>query len=299
MSARLTQIASTLTPDTRRELLHAVTDLYLTDDERSEEAAESYSDIATRTLDGMCAGDRAVYAFRVAREPRLPRRVAQVLASDQDPSVASSVLKHSSVLQEEDVTSVALTASQDHLKAIAARPRVSETVAEVLVTRGDRAVVQAVVEDQGALLSDEALARLATRTELHLDIVSILVRRFGVERVQRLIKRERIELGAVIAEVRSKHRSIGSGVQQLADEGRALDIAEMLSMFEGSPTAEILRSLLAEDGDEIMTFCRTVGVREDEFASVAKLRAIRRRLPPSAAAREIALYASKLETKVA
>ncbi|HVL71852.1 MAG TPA: DUF2336 domain-containing protein [Beijerinckiaceae bacterium] len=284
------RLASGLEPETRTELLHAVTDLYLGRDGRTEGAQDAYAGIAAACLTRMKADDRAAYAERVAPEAALPRVVARTLAQDAEAAVATPVLRRSPALKAEDLAAAALSGSQDRLRAIAGRERVPESVTEILVSRGGEPVLAAVAANAGAQLSEASLAVLAERTRLHLDVVRILARRFGTEWVARLARKRRIGLDSLMAEVRRDRAALGAAVEQLAVDGRALDVAEILAAVGGEGKAAVLQQLLADDGTAIAALCRRLGVRPAEFESLVRLRAARRGLAAAKVAQEIAAY---------
>lgn len=65
------------------------------------------------------------------------------------------MLKLSPVLTDTDLAAIAVSQSQRHLMAIAERARLSESVTDILVERGDRGVLHAVSANDGASLSDK------------------------------------------------------------------------------------------------------------------------------------------------
>jgi uncharacterized protein (DUF2336 family) len=124
---RLIELSKDRTAVGRRELLHAVTDLYLVDSDPNERAKNHYAGIAGRAIEQIDEGDRVEYAERVAPEGTLPHPVANQLANNPDPSVAAVVLQRSPVLTDDDLTAVALNHSAGHMIAIAAGRRSRRT----------------------------------------------------------------------------------------------------------------------------------------------------------------------------
>ena len=78
--------------------------------------------------------------------------------------MAEPVLKDSERLNESDLVTNASSKSQQHLAAISERKSLSEAVTDVLVTRGDRDVVQSVVRNNGARFSDAGFRMLVKRS---------------------------------------------------------------------------------------------------------------------------------------
>ena len=86
----------------------------------------------------------------------MPRRMATNLAQDNI-DIARPILVSSPALTDDDLIHIVENKGSDHAIAIAARAKISEAVADALVTTGDVRVMQVVVENLGAHLSSVAL----------------------------------------------------------------------------------------------------------------------------------------------
>jgi uncharacterized protein (DUF2336 family) len=137
----------------------------LTDSER-----QLATDIVRRLAVDIERQVRERLAEAVRRTVDLPHEVALTLARDIA-SVAAPILAESDVLTDQDL--IDLVAVEDEAKqlAVAARPRVSEAVADALVAHGTENVVVAVVSNPGAELAeptlDLALDRFPESERLH------------------------------------------------------------------------------------------------------------------------------------
>jgi len=87
---------------------------------------------------------------------RMPRRIAANLAEEKI-ETAYPVLLASQTLTDGDLVHVIESKGRDHALAVAARSKISEAVADALVTTGDVRVMQAVAENLGAHLSVSAV----------------------------------------------------------------------------------------------------------------------------------------------
>jgi uncharacterized protein (DUF2336 family) len=87
---------------------------------------------------------------------RIPRRIAFGLARDSI-DVARDILVANLSLADEDLIQIVEETAADHALAIAARAKISEAVADALVTTGDVRVMRAVAENLGAHLSRRAV----------------------------------------------------------------------------------------------------------------------------------------------
>ena len=142
--------------DARRiEMLSRITDLFVGAAERySEDQVGVFDDVMARLVSTIEAKARVILAQRLAPIANAPLGVIHILAFDDDIDVAHPVLQHSERLDDLALLANANTKSQRHLFAISQRLRLSETVTDILVRRGDRDVVRSVAKNAGARFSD-------------------------------------------------------------------------------------------------------------------------------------------------
>jgi uncharacterized protein (DUF2336 family) len=146
-------------------ILTSVTDLFINGAQRfSEDQIGVFDDVMARLMVKIEAKARAKLAERLAPIANAPRNVIQLLASDADIEVARPVLIRSERLSEHALVATANSESQQHLYAITQRDALSEAVTDILVERGDRDVVHAVVKNRGARFSDAGFRALVTRS---------------------------------------------------------------------------------------------------------------------------------------
>jgi len=105
---------------------------------------------------------RAELAQRMADVAGPPRNVLLRLANDEI-IISEPILRRSTALDDAELERIARSHSQAHLAAIAARPKLSERVTDVLVARGDDQVVDTVAANEGARFSEQGFATLADR----------------------------------------------------------------------------------------------------------------------------------------
>jgi uncharacterized protein (DUF2336 family) len=139
----------------RAEILRKVTDLFvLRSGSFSESQVELFDSVMAKLLHNIESSARAQFGSRIAKLPDAPRGVIRLLAYDSAIQVAGPVLTHSERLDEDTLVDNARTQSQDHLLAISGRKVLAEAVTDVLVDRGNRAVVSATAHNAGARFSD-------------------------------------------------------------------------------------------------------------------------------------------------
>jgi len=164
MLLSLEDLAREKSSEKRRELLNRITEMFLSGAENhSDRESALYAEVALQVLDEITADDRAEYSDTVAHETRVPGDVVRRLADDEI-SVALPVLVRSPVLSDEDLVRVARSSSQEHLQAISIRDKLSESVTDALVERGDRRVVCSVTINPGARFSDSGLTRITEQS---------------------------------------------------------------------------------------------------------------------------------------
>jgi uncharacterized protein (DUF2336 family) len=149
----------------RIDMLTRVTDLFINGAERfTEDHVGVFDDVMARLVTTIETKARAKLAHRLAPITNAPSSVIHMLAFDDDIEVARSVLAQSERLDDQDLITAGANKSQEHLFAISQRRSLSEAVTDILVERGDRDVVQAVVKNAGARFSDAGFRMLVKRS---------------------------------------------------------------------------------------------------------------------------------------
>lgn len=303
MLRNLTRMPADMSSDSRRQLLNAVTDLFLLDHDPNEAAKEHYGEIATSSLGHLGDEDRKGYADRVAAMPTLPHNVAVTLGGDSNAEVARLVLSLSPVLTDTDLAAIAVTQSQQHLVAIAERARLSEGVTDILVERGDQRVLHTVSANEGAAFSDRGFDRLLERGEGDAAITDALARRSDLapnraQRVLRIVeqfsdggsaapatdanvslarqaRQQRLEVKLLLSDLAAKVRELDDVLTMLADEDRAYHLSQVLSEVAGISIEQALRVLMQRDSSGIAVACRSLGIGATAFRAILQLRARR------------------------
>lgn len=300
----LFKLAAETSSDARRRLLHAVTDLFFYDPEPTGMSKHHYGEIALRALPHLDAEARQGYADEVAAEPNLPRSVANALAGDDDSTVARLVLRLSPVLTDRDLAAIALNQSQDHLEAIAERVRISESITDILVERGDNGVLKTVGGNEGAAFSDEGFDLLlergredtaiprtvAIRSDLKDGraerVMQVLIELGAADDIElrpaseaasiaRQARKQRLEVNQLAQDIEEQTRAIDDVLIMLAEEDRAYHLAQIIAKASNIGTEQALRALLRRDVSGIALACRALDVGFPAFAAILGLRARR------------------------
>ncbi|WP_257165661.1 DUF2336 domain-containing protein [Bradyrhizobium sp. SRS-191] len=146
------------------EILDRVTDLFVVGSGKfNEEHVDLFDHVLFKLLDNVAVAARAQLGSRLAVLPDAPPRLIKLLASDETIAVAGPVLRQSDRLDEHTLVATAQARSQEHLLAISGRKTLTEAITDVLVDRGDQAVVANTANNDGARFSEHGFSGLVTK----------------------------------------------------------------------------------------------------------------------------------------
>jgi uncharacterized protein (DUF2336 family) len=165
------------TEESRTRALWHATDL-LIKGRYSDEEILTFGKVIGRLADEIEVEVRAQLSQRLAHFDAAPINIIRQLAFDDAIEVAGPVLESSERLDDEMLIANASSKSQLHLLAISRRKSIGESVTDVLVARGDQAVVNSVAGNAGARVSGSSLLHMVTRAEGD----SILAERLGLRK---------------------------------------------------------------------------------------------------------------------
>ena len=211
----------------RRALLRELTDHFFGGSTRTATEDTLYGAVLTRLTADMELAVRAELSARFATAPDAPHNLIRRLANDEA-AVAGAVLASSPVLTDEDLLGVVRKHGQDHLRAVSARPSVSEAISDVIVERGDDETLGTLLRNDGARLSRQASETAIERASLPPDLLNEMY--FVVEaRLRTQILEQNARLDPALLE-----SAIAAGRTRIATDDGALpaDYAECLAYVE-------------------------------------------------------------------
>jgi uncharacterized protein (DUF2336 family) len=167
--------------ESRQRALWYATDILIAG-RYTEDEIWTFGEIIERLEHEIEVAARAQLAKRLARTDNAPVGIVRKLAFDDSIEVAGPVLQHSERLDVRALIANASSKSQQHLLAISKRKSISEDVTDVLVTRGNREVLNSVAANDGARFSEYGLLHLIKRTEDDSILVEQLGRRKDIPR---------------------------------------------------------------------------------------------------------------------
>jgi uncharacterized protein (DUF2336 family) len=152
------------TAESRLRALWHTTDLMIAG-RYSNDEIWTFGEVIGRLADEIEVAARAQLARRLARFDKAPVNIIHKLAFDDSIEVAGPVLQESERLEAYALVANVCTKDQTHLLAISKRKSIEETVTDVLVTRGDREVLNSVAKNDGARFSDFGFLHMIQRAE--------------------------------------------------------------------------------------------------------------------------------------
>ncbi|MBX3518982.1 MAG: DUF2336 domain-containing protein [Xanthobacteraceae bacterium] len=153
-------------PERRVELLRRITDLFLNDANRLNEAQVGvFDEILTHLAHRIEERVLSQISLKLAPVRNAPPNMITLLASDDNIAVAGPVLAQSDRLAEHDLIEIAKSKGQTHLLAIAIRAQLSEAITDILIERGDKRVVGKLARNSGARFSQGGYEMIVSRAD--------------------------------------------------------------------------------------------------------------------------------------
>jgi uncharacterized protein (DUF2336 family) len=154
------------TAERRADLLWRITDLFVIGASHySDDHVALFDDVIGRLAAEIEVVARVALANRLATITNAPPHVIRRLAFDDAIDVAGPVLTYSTRIDDAALIDNAKAKGQQHLLAISRRALLIPAVTDILVERGDQAVVQSTAENNGAQFSDFGYTTLVKRAE--------------------------------------------------------------------------------------------------------------------------------------
>ena len=160
----------------RRELLRRVTDLFFGATALSPREAQAFDGVFCTLAEDMEMDIRAELAERFAGAGLAPAGLAARLARDCI-EVARPILSNPNLLSEAELVALARTQGQPHLRAVSARPGLTEAVSDVIVERGDDETLGVLVRNDAAALSRWASETVVERASANPALQAAVVGR--------------------------------------------------------------------------------------------------------------------------
>jgi uncharacterized protein (DUF2336 family) len=153
-------------PEKRVETLRRVTDLFLNDADRLNEAQIGlFDDVLCHLIKRIETKALVELSEHLAPVDNSPIEVIRRLARNDEIAIAGPVLTQSARLTTDDLVEIAGSKGQQHLLAISGRGELEEAVTDVLLDRGDREIVHRLARNAGARFSENGFTTLVHNAE--------------------------------------------------------------------------------------------------------------------------------------
>jgi uncharacterized protein (DUF2336 family) len=147
----------------RGAVLRQITDLFVNGAELySDQQVALFDAVMGRLIMGVDRAALAELSSRLAGVANAPVNVVGSLARHLDIAVCGPVLERAEAVPDKDLVEAADRDRVDPsiLTRIAARPRLSETVTDILLKRGSQAVQRTIIDNPNARISESGFARV-------------------------------------------------------------------------------------------------------------------------------------------
>lgn len=173
--AKLVDLARAPDSDTRRMLLREVTDLFFeSQGQRNNRETALFDEVLQIVAAEMQDNVLVELAEQFADAEDAPVGLMRDLANHSF-EIAAPVLKRCRSLDDQTLMQIVHYQSQNHIKAVAQRPTVSESLSDAIVRYGDDFALDALIRNDGAQISrgsmEAAVDRARRNTLLHEGVV--------------------------------------------------------------------------------------------------------------------------------
>ena len=260
----LVRLSKEATSEGRSELLHEITNLFLdNNDTHSDQEVAYFGEIMGALASQTDARNRQQLAESVAEISTTPRGLVKTLASDEI-DVAGPILSKSTVLSSDDLVQVIKQHSQEHLLAISTRRVVPEMVADALVERGNDDVLDTLADNEGAVLSDQTIETMVSKSANPGNIAKALASRgdMAPEMVEKMISHVSQSVHKYVEENRAELTD--NQISTMLDDARAWAVNKTIDEQEETAFSFIKRKeqLGLLDGKLLVRLLRTSEVEK-------------------------------------
>lgn len=145
----------------RVAMLRRVTDLFLSEADRlNEEQIGVFDGVLVQLIERIETRTLVEISERLAPVANAPIDLTLNLARHSEIGIARPILTNSSRLTTAHLVEIAKTKGQEHLLAISERAQIETAVTDVLLDRGNQAVVHSIAGNSGAKFSENGFAAL-------------------------------------------------------------------------------------------------------------------------------------------
>lgn len=161
---KLVELARNRTTDGRSALVAAIGNLFdETERQFSDQELALMNDILKKLIQEVAKNIRTSLAEKLARARSAPAEVIEMLGNDEI-DVATPILTHSEFLTDRALIEIVRRRSRQHRLAVAMRARINSGVCDALVEFREVDVIQSLLKNHGAQISQATLAYLVDQS---------------------------------------------------------------------------------------------------------------------------------------
>lgn len=162
--AQLIEIARDRSRDSRRQLIENIADMFLSDEGRLNEHERALmTDILAKLIEEIEVSLRAQLADVISKSAVELPEIVKMLANDEI-DVARPLLESSKLLEDPDLIEIVRMRTDEHRLAIAVREEVSADISDSLVEYGSHDVIETLLNNADAQLSQRAMEYLVAES---------------------------------------------------------------------------------------------------------------------------------------
>ncbi|MFQ5534636.1 MAG: DUF2336 domain-containing protein [Sphingomonadales bacterium] len=162
--ADLVRLAQNKSDKARKLLVENISDLFLTPENRLNDHERALmSDILCKLIENIEVSVRKALAERLATIDDVPPDLIRLLANEEV-TIARPILEKSLALQDPDLIEVIRNRTNEHRMCIAFRQGVSSKVSDAIIEYGDADVIEALLKNPDAELSEQSMEYLVAES---------------------------------------------------------------------------------------------------------------------------------------
>jgi uncharacterized protein (DUF2336 family) len=251
----------------------------------SERQIDLFDEIFVRLVSYIETSARTALANELADQARAPKKISRLLAQDDDVGVAGPIIERSTALDRATLVAIATTKSQNHLLALSRRPALEEAVTDILVERGDAAVLLSTAKNAGARFSQQGFEKIVDRSHGNDELASTVGLRGDLprEHLLRVLVRASHE---VRTRLEAANPGLGGRIQQ-AVEGAAGTVLDEANTLARDYTAALAELQKAHAAGQLQDAAVAALASANEFEKTCAALGLLCGLPPTAIERAI------------
>jgi hypothetical protein len=240
---------------------------------------EFSSVLTNQDLADVAASKGQGHLMALSRRSYLPEVVTEIIVERGEDKVLTSLARNAGA-----------QFSQSGFTEFARKTYDTLGLGEVLANRTD--LPNYVADMIMPLLSDESRKRLSYLLDRDQGQVQTLLQstQAHVENSMKYLRRERVQVRLLVADIREGKRGLSDALAQLVREKRVADIAHVVGEFADIPISQVANAFHKTDASAFAAACKVAGVENDAYEQLSLFRCEKLKLPATSAKRFLGEY---------